>query len=486
MARKGGAGERRVGVIDVGSNSVRLVVFDGLHRAAATMFNEKVLCGLGRGLGERGRLDPAGAASALATIGRFAVLAKAMRVARLEAVGTAALRDAGDGKTFAARVRAETGVRLKVISGEEEGRLSALGVVSGIPAAAGVMGDLGGGSLELVTLMGGEPWRQTTLPLGPLRLAGAGDAKQTVDRALSEVGWLRGALEGRTLYAVGGAWRALARLHMGQMRYPLHVIHHYQAPADAMAALTSVVGGLSRESLGGIEGLSSRRIDTMRPAALVLRRLIKAGRPRNVVFSAHGLREGLLHDLLPAAERKRDPLLAAARRQSRDGGAFGDALLAWTDRMFADQDAATRRLRHAACLFSDIAWQEHPEYRPMHAFERVLRAPIVGIDHPGRAFLAAAVHARYLGRVDATVADQLRKLVPVETIAGAGALGAALRLGHTLAAGSPALLGRTKLKLKDGGVRLKFGAGAARLDSEVIARRVAALDRAWREAAAVG
>ena len=215
---------RPVGVVDIGSNSVRLVIYDSQRRAAAPVFNEKVLCGLGRGLAATGELSPSGVERALAALARFRTLCRAIDTDRIYAVATAAAREASNGKQFTKAAEAALAHKIQVLSGKQEARLAAYGVIGSFPDADGVVGDLGGGSLELVDVSNGEQTNGVTLPLGPLRLIDESGgsmkkAKEIIDRHLSDLEVLN-SLKGRTFYAVGGTWRNLGRLHMHQTGYP--------------------------------------------------------------------------------------------------------------------------------------------------------------------------------------------------------------------------------------------------------------------------
>jgi exopolyphosphatase len=325
--RPGEARRGRVAVVDIGSNSIRLVVFDGLKRAPFPLFNEKVMCGLGRGLERTGELNADGAAMALDNLGRFVTLADVMGADRIDLLATAAVRDASNGPDFVRKAEKACGRRVRVLSGEEEARLSAMGVLMGMPQATGVMGDLGGGSLELVALERGKPGAHATLPLGPLRLAeAAGEdmrkAADLVDAALEPLGWL-GDLKGEIFHPVGGAWRTLARIHMEQTGYPLHVIQDYRVPRREMEEMARLIAGMGRKSLARLVDVARRRLEALPFAALVLERVLKAGRPSTVAFSAFGLREGHIYDLLPATERARDPLLSMCEDIAEALGRFG-------------------------------------------------------------------------------------------------------------------------------------------------------------------
>jgi exopolyphosphatase/guanosine-5'-triphosphate,3'-diphosphate pyrophosphatase len=472
-------------VVDIGSNSIRLVVFDRLARAPLLLFNEKVLCGLGRGLDSSGRLNEAGVESALVNLARFVRLAKAMGVGRLDLLATAAVRDAANGADFAAAVRERCGVPVRILSGTEEARFSALGVVSGIAGADGLMGDLGGGSLELVGLDRGKLGAHVTLPLGPLRVgeAAVGErdaARDLIDRHLASVPWL-GDLRGRDFYAVGGAWRSLARIHMDQTSHPLHIIQQYRIDRRQAEDLVRVMSRLGRRSLAAISGLPRRRLDTLPFAALLLERLLRLARPDGIVFSALGLREGYLFNQLPPARRRLDPLLAAARDLAqRDGrfGTLGTMLADWTQPLFPEESEAERRLRRAVCLLSDIAWRDHPDYRAQQSFSRILHLPIAGIDHGERVFAAAAVAVRYAGGLEPFAGEPVLRLIGEATTARAVVLGLALRLAYSLSGATPKLLAETALRLTDGRLTLTLPRNGDAMSGEAVDRRLEALGRA--------
>jgi exopolyphosphatase / guanosine-5'-triphosphate,3'-diphosphate pyrophosphatase len=472
-----------VAVIDVGSNSLRLVIYDGVRRSPNTLFNEKVMCGLGRSLEATGRLDPEGAALARTNLQRFVTLARDVQVKRLDVLATAAVRDASDGQAFVEEIERRHRLKVRVLSGAEEGRLSAFGVVAGVPEASGIVGDLGGGSVELVGVAGGQVGAATTLPLGPLRLAEhAGDDRRlrdVIDKHLATVPWLSSKIDGSAFYAVGGAWRALARIHMEQTRYPLHIIQQYTLPRGEAEDFLDVVARQSRKSLEKISTVSRKRLDVVPIAARVLHRLLRRIAPKQLVFSAFGLREGHIYGLLDEAEQRADPLLAACADLAQAWPRFGtdgEELFAWTASLFAEEDEERRRLRHAAALLSDIAWHEHPDYRADHALRYALYMPVAGIDHDGRAFVAATLHARYGGDGSS---ELLEHLLDEDALAEARRAGLALRLGYTLSGGVPGVLARNKLALENGTLVLTLSAGGARRFGESVQRRLDALGRAF-------
>jgi len=482
---KGNSRDERVAVVDIGSNSIRLVVFDGLKRAPATVFNEKVLCGLGRGLQTSGRLSPEGVALAVPNLVRFTALARAMGVGRIDLVATAAVREASDGEAFRETVERLCGHRVRVLSGEEEAGLSALGVIAGNPSADGIMGDLGGGSLELVEVNGGRVGRSTTLALGPLRLMeSCGDdrqkARRLIDKALATVDWLP-AGKGRTFYPVGGTWRNLARLHIEQHRYPLHAIHGHTIPREEAVSLTRLISRLGKSSLSGIQHVSRRRRETLPMGSLVLSRLLQQMQCARVTFSTNGLREGYLFHQLPKAVQEEDPLLSAAEeiaeRESRFGG-LGESLMAWCEPLFPDESPEERRLRLAACHLSDLTWREHPDFRAIQALRRILQYPLVGIDHPGRAFIAYTVFLRYGEPPTGKEAVEAAGLLSERWRNRAILLGAALRLSYRVSAATRWVLEHSALRVDGKVLELKLPGDGSVPDGEAVQRRFKALAQA--------
>ena len=476
----------RIAVVDVGSNSLRLVVFERLGAALLPMLNEKIMCALGRGIVATGRLNPEGVELAFANLQRFVALARALDVDHLAIIATAAVREASDGRAFAAEAERRCGVPVGIVEGSEEARLSAAGVLAGIREADGVVGDLGGGSVELVRVAaGGDPpiGAGVSLPLGPLRLAELGDNRksvaETIERAIADASVLRAAA-GKSLYLVGGAWRAIARLHMEQARYPLHIIHEYTIPRRPAEGFLDIIAGQSRRSLERITSISRRRLEFVPLAALILRWLIAVGRPERIVFSAFGLREGYADGLLPS-EPRIDPLIAAVMgieaSQSR-GRSDGDRLQRWTAPIFPDLDERARRLHRAACWLSDIAWAEHPDYRAGHAFTRSLTMPVGQIGHPDRVFIASAVHTRYGGAADDPLKATMRPLLDDGADDEARCLGLALRLAYTLCGGALELLDEVRLVREPHGIDLELPPTGSLFIGEAVTRRLDALGRA--------
>ena len=475
----------RVGVVDIGSNTVRLVVYEVPSRLPIPIFNEKAECRLGEGLSQSGRLSQAGVERALRALKRFAALALAMGVEHLELVATAAVRDATDGVAFVERVEQTCGVQVHVLSGAEEARLAAVGVLNGTPLADGALADLGGGSLDLVSLDAGRIGTFATMPLGHLRLAeeSAGDrqkARVLLEERLTQISWLDG-VSGRGLYCVGGSWRAVARIFIDQMHHPLHVVDNYTLGFFDALKLANLLASLSHATVERLEGVDLKRVDTLPFAAAALAALLERTRPREVTFSAFSMREGQMLELLPRQLRGQDALISACEGHAEREGRFaqhGEEILDWMSPLFDQESMTERRLRLATCLLSDIGWSEHPDYRAIHAFYRVLRLPYPGLSHPDRAEMAVALLIRYGGKEDDRVVAPVRALLDNARLSRARIIGQALRLAHTLTGGAPGLLPQTLLLRKSSALTLELPRDPLAFLSEAVERRFQRLVKA--------
>ncbi|MDE2319302.1 MAG: Ppx/GppA family phosphatase [Rhodospirillales bacterium] len=470
----------RRAVVDLGSNSVRLVVYEGELRNPLQIFNEKAVVRLAKGMTSTGRLKDDALAQAETVLHRYAAIARAMGASPVEVLATSAVRDAENGAAFVkAMMQRLPDMRISVISGEEEATLSAEGVLCGIPGADGLLADLGGGSLELVRLDAGRVGQAVTLPVGVIRLAErAGEdlvrARALMIEALADVPFT-GEAAGKDLYLSGGAFRALARIHIAQTGYPLNIVHHYTINRDEARDLAGVVSEGGRKLIERMPGVPRRRIEDLPYAAIILRRLLRATGAARVVFSANGLREGWFSRLLPPEIRVEDPLLAASRdlvRGTVRDANLPQALIAWTAPLFPDETPAQKRLREAACWLSDIGSHEHPEYRAEQAFLRVLRQAGMSLDHHARAFLALATAVRYEAPPESGFLSPARALLDMQAAQRADTLGSALRLAYTLSAGTPHLLAGTGLNLTRNSLALSLAAANGVFAGDAVLRRL--------------
>jgi exopolyphosphatase/guanosine-5'-triphosphate,3'-diphosphate pyrophosphatase len=454
---------RPVSVIDIGSNSIRLVVYEGLVRSPTIFFNEKMLAGLGRGIVSTGKLDPDAVTRSIEEFRRFRALSEQAGAQDLYVVATAAAREAKNGPDFIRRAEDILGTEIKVLSGREEAHYSALGIISAFHGPDGIAGDLGGGSLELVDISGEKIGDGITLPLGGLRLQdmaknslaqAAKIAKQEMDRAnLLKEG------KGRIFYAVGGTWRNLARLHMNVTGYPLGVMHNYEMGIEESADFLQLVANGEIERIVGIEAVSKNRRSLLAYGALVLREIIDRMKPSKIVVSAAGVREGYLYSLLTRREQGQDPLISAAeelavlRARSVE---HAHELVEWTGEAFklfgVEETEDEARYREAACLLADIGWRAHPEYRGTQSLNIIAHASFVGVDHPGRAYIALANLYRHEGIFnDAAVSGDLLRLATPRYLERARILAALFRVVYLLSASMSGVIPRLKWEQRANG-----------------------------------
>jgi exopolyphosphatase/guanosine-5'-triphosphate,3'-diphosphate pyrophosphatase len=475
-----------VGIIDIGSNSVRFVAYGGVERVPSVLFNERVMAALGRGVAKNGKLDAQALDLTLRALARFRQLGEEMRLKRLHTVATAAVRDASNGKAFLKQV-AEIGLKPRLISGDEEAELAGLGVLSAMPGAKGTAADLGGGSLELIGVANGQVGSGLTLPLGVLRLGpypDRGDIVRALRHDIKSNG-LKDAARGHGLYLVGGSFRALALLDMKTMDHPLPIVHNHRILPDRLPALRQKLATTPTDELKALTQISSARIPTLPAVVELLDAMIHVLGPRSVFVSAFGLREGLLYRDLDKASRGQDPLLAAALEVGERLGRFGDhgtALDQWMEPLFDDGEQMSR-LCLATCLLGDIAWNAHPDFRAERAVDMALHGNWVGIDSHGRAILGRALCSAFGG--DGGFSADVAKLLKNGEVERVVAWGRALRLAQRLSGGTEALLRKTSIAILDGNVVLFIPDKYRQLYSEAVERRLIQLARALKREAEV-
>ncbi|MEO1679480.1 MAG: Ppx/GppA phosphatase family protein [Pseudomonadota bacterium] len=473
------------GIVDLGSNSIRLVVYDDLSRAPFARFNEKSMVALGDAIGADGALSEDAMAQARRALRRFHMIARAAGVERVDVLATEATRKASNGRAFLDAIRAETGFEARILTGAEEARFAAMGVLSGFFQPHGLIGDMGGGSLEVAEVHGDAVGnRKKSMPLGALPVlrllqAGVDTAKAQVDAALAD--GLPKSIETSTFYAVGGGWRALARVHAARCEHRLSVVHGYEVAGGDLWTLAKKVARMSRGEIAELPDVPGRRVRTLAASSLVMWRVLKTLRPDRVVFSALGVREGWLYSQLDAEDRALDPLLEGAQTIGLPMArvpAFPAALARWTDTLFEDETLQQRRLRLAACALTDIAWRDAQKLRAQETFRRLLHFPFIGIGHDERAFLALAIRARYGGKPDEAALSQIAGLLSDNHIRRAYILGRALLLGHRFSASVPGILSRSRLRIGPKSVVLEVEDEVPAPDSEAVQSRLRQLARA--------
>lgn len=470
------SGNQRKAVIDIGSNSVRLVVFGGAPRAPIVLYNEKLAAGLGAGVVREGRLDDVAIAMALHGLERFRLIAEAWGVSWMRVVATAAVREAANGAEFMEAVHA-LGLPVELLPGEEEARISGYGVLSAIPDADGIMADLGGGSLDLSRLCGGDVLHTGSIPIGAIKAkalseGGAGALEDALRKGMKPFEWLRQG-SGKPLYLVGGPWRALARVHMQLADYPLPVLARYEIAPGSVSALVTSISAMTTADLKAIPEMPSSRVPLLLATAKLLDVLVGLLKPSALVICPFGLREGLLFDALPPDVRALDPLaegVAFATADHQQPPGFGDAMAAWLDQLFESEAESLRRLRRAVCQIVGVGWSSTPGFRALTGEEMALHGNWIGITAAERAKMAMALHVGLGG--DFEVPAGLKALATNAQLETGRNWGLAIRVADRLAGGSAEILAATRPSLGKGVLTLHLLPATAALDEPVLRRRL--------------
>lgn len=476
-------GAKPVAVLDIGSNSVRLVVYERHARALTPLYNEKSACALGRGVGRTGRLADANVAQALDAIKRFALVARMMRVGKVWVLATSAVRDAANRQQFVDAVEAVMDSKVQVLSGEQEAHYAALGAVAGIPGFAGMVGDLGGGSLELSNIIQGSDTDGESFEIGVIRLQDDSDGSPVKAASIARERLLKSSLsrapKGRSFAAIGGTWRSLAKLHQIVSKYPLHMVQHYVVAADEMVRFCQgIVNASSLKAYEGAEHVSSSRRELVPFGAAVMAEVLKVGQFTDVVFSALGVREGYLYGLLDKREQAIDPLIQGAEELSvlrSRSPAHASDLIEFTGQFLditgTTETAEEARLRTVACLLADIGWRAHPDYRGPQSVDAVAYSSLSGVDHPGRAFLAQVIALRYDG-LKSKAAAPLAGLGSPEMTMRARLISALFRVAYPMTAAMPGILPRIRLETAGNILSLVLPPDLAFLDGEHLRGRL--------------
>ncbi len=478
--------DARIGIIDIGSNSIRLVVYDQNKRSPIPIYNEKVLCALGKGLASSGVLNPEGVVMGKEALRRFVAMGRNMQITELHVMATAAIRDAKDGRDFTDWLEKNYNVKADIISGDEEAKLGAFAVCSSIYKPRGITADLGGGSLELVRVDNGEIHGHNSMPLGSLRMLdeSKGDRnklRKIIDKRFAEINWLDDE-KTPSIYAIGGSFRALAKMHMVANEYPLQILHEYTVEAKEFLEFVQEIAGLSIEKLEKYPGGAVKRASSLPGAAMVLETLLTTCKAENIVFSASGIREGYVYKKLPIKERDEDGLLFSCREfASRNGRSieYGKELFDWMLPLLPQESERMKRLRLAFCLLSDIAIHIHPEYRGQWAFQRIIYSAFTSITHEDRVTLALALYHRYQFKIKEDF-PQLA-LISDSDMAWTKLVGTSANLAYHLSGSITGNLQKTKLVIKDKNIALQLEGNMADLMGDSIQKRIDGVNEAYRD-----
>ena len=434
-------------VIDIGSNTVRLVVYSGSRRAPGVWLNEKVTARLGRDLATSGKIPANAAKMALSGLARFSAILRDLEIEDVQCVATAAAREAKNGPQFLKKVR-DLGLSPRLLSGREEANISAMGVIGAFPGAEGLVADLGGGSLELVAIGDGTYHDGISTPLGTLRLPalraeGARPFRKSVNKELAQAAWV--SKKKNPLYLVGGTWRALALYAMHREKYPLTDPHAFHLTNEQAEKHCKKLAKMEPEKLANVPGITTSRAAGLPDAAAMLRVLLSALKPEGLIISSWGIREGLLFERLEPAAREQDPLLAAVTRFTAPRGAslnHATMIAGWTSRVVTPNGGGTERLRMATIMLALAQVRLEPNMRLKHSFDWAMDKRWIGLNHKGRALIGAALRGA-CNKPEPT--KELLKLAPEEALREAASWGLAFRLCRRIGAGTRASMLTSRL-----------------------------------------
>ncbi len=475
----------RIAIVDIGSNSIRLVVYDQQKRSPVSIYNEKVMCGLGKGLASSGVLNPEGVVEAKAALARFLAMGRNMEIKSLYIMATAAVRDASDGGEFVRYLEKAYNIKIDVISGEKEARLGAYGVCSSMHKPSGIIGDLGGGSLELVEVKDGDIKDHVSLPLGSLRLLDEtkGDRdkiRKIIEKRFANLKWLDDDPV-PTFYAIGGSFRALAKMYMTANKYPLHILHEFTADAKAFLAFLREIMSLSNEKLEKYPGSAAKRVPQLAGAALLLEKILTTTQCGKITFSASGIREGYVYEMLPPKARAEDGLISSCTEFASRGGrtiSYAGDLYTWMQPLLKEEDEQTARLRLAFCLLSEIALHIHPEYRADWAFERMIFSAMTCLTHRERVKLALALYYRY--QYKSPLNRPELKLVSEADKRWARMVGTSANLAYHLSGSIAGNLHNAEFNLTTSPLSLTLSDNMKNIMGDAVQRRLNSLDVAYR------
>lgn len=475
----------RIGIIDIGSNSIRLVIYDQQKRSPVPIYNEKVMCELGKGLANTGVLNPDGVQMAKHTLRRFLAMGRNMGIAALYVMATAAVRDASDGEAFARYIESSYDIDIDIITGKTEAKLGAFGVCSSMHKPSGITGDLGGGSMELVEVEDGNIGSSASVLLGSLRLLDEtkGDRdkmRKLIDKRLAELDWLDNR-KPSGFYAIGGSFRALAKMHMEANFYPLHVLHEYRLSAKDFLTFVREIAALSPEKLEKYPGSASKRVPTLPGAAMILEKIIERARPDHIIFSASGIREGYLFEKLPAEVRSQDGLLTSCTEFAIKGGrstSYANELFTWMYPLLENESEKDRRLRLAFCLLCDIALHIHTEYRANWAFERIIFSSFTCLSHRERVKLALALYHRYQFKLKENWPEL--KLLKAGDVAWARLVGSCANLAYHLSGSVEGNLHKSSFVINGKSVNLQLGGSLQDVMGDAVSKRIDMVAEAYK------
>ncbi len=462
---------QRIGVIDLGSNTTRLIVMEYIPQRCFRLIDEmREAVRLIEGMREDRLLQPMAMERAIDALHMFASLCHATDTSEVIAVATSAVRDAANQQEFLAEVRQRTGLVLRVLSGEEEAYYGYLGVVNSMPLTDGYIIDIGGGSTELTYVQGREFQRGVSFPVGvvryrdryihsdPISKADFNALERGLEEAFAAADWLH-ATDAPTLVGVGGTVRNLARIDQKRGKYPLERVHGYQLSLEGLERTISTLRRLTSEERAAVPGMNRDRADVLLPGALILRHVMRRGGFGQVVVGGQALREGLFYEHFLSHQER--PILADVREFSvrnlaslynydvRHAEKVREIALSLFDQLqhLHSFGAWERELLGHAAILHDIGLQVGYYDHHKHSAYLVLNSGLPGFTHRELALLTILVRSHRKGEVSTS---EFRAVLDPSDDTRAMQLSALLRLAEYLERGKLQVVKELRLEFMGG------------------------------------
>ena len=476
---------KRIGIIDIGSNSIRLVVFDGPKRSPLYLYNEKVFFRLGMQSFGKKAFDTATTKAVSRIINRYVAICRNMEINKIIMFGTSALREASNSDVLVEVIRKNTNIRVDVISGEKEAFYAAQGILLGFPNAEGIICDLGGNSVEFANICKRVIAECNSTLLGPLAITKLENKIEDIDRYIRKQ--LLGAVNANTakdkpFFLIGGSWRAIAKIHMQRTKYPLKIIQGYKVKSKKIKKTLEFIQDSSFITKYDEINISADRLELLPLSARLLEIIIDELQIKTLTFSSFGVREGFLYHNLSDAEKKKDPLIEAAKFFEKKETRFPNMskhTFKWISPLYENLPRKTKRVILAATKLHDIAWIAHPDYKMEMCLELVTRSNISGLSHKERVFLAMILLFRHKAKPEKVFNSKLFKIVSKKKRKIALVIGKGLKLASTFF-GEKSLFDKIDFRLKAHEVELCFQSKIDFVNGEVVERRIQELNKALK------
>ena len=433
----------KVSIIDIGSNSIRLVAYDKINRVPRMIYTEKVFCSLAKNLDIDNSIPKKNYKKTINAIKRFYKISLDIKSSELFIFATAAIREADNGFILKNEIENITNREMIILSENDEVKLSTQGLISSFPSANGIMADLGGGSLELSLLENGKLKKFTSLKIGVVRLLNEFSKNKNkclinILKKLNQVKWLD-KFKKTNFYAIGGSFRSLANVNIWNNKYPLSIVQGYAINSIEIKKLLNLSSTIKAKTIKLIPEIENERIKTIPVASIILDNLIKKIDPKKMIFCSQGLREGFLYSLLDKKTKKIDPLIFTAKKMAKNfNNSFfdGESIFKWLSPIFVNENENFKRLRLAASYLSELSyWHNFKDMESDYALNTVLYYPFLSLTHEQRIFLGLTIYTACGGKINRPNILKYIKLLKKDAINAACILGNGIKLAYTVSGG---------------------------------------------------